>query len=365
MSQLKVNELVAQSDPADPINLPVAPMIEGVRYVQVSRRNFIVNGAMAISQENGDTDDSSGSVIYIADEWQNSKGGTTGTVRRQRLINASDSTIKLTATVGEGTFAAAAFNYGFRSNIEAQNIAHLNGKDVTISFKARVNWTGNLAVSLYNPIGARGYTVDYPVISGDNRVEVTIPLEATTIGANNNTNGLELIIGGQSGTNFTAALPETWQAGLTLVTANSTLWMETSGNFVEITQVQLEQGSSATPFEHLKYSKYLAECQRYFQKYFGYATRRWVGFMNSTVNCYLTSAIPTMRDDPIISSSGAFQLVMAGTDIAITSLTATSSRDDMVMLVVTVSSGLTAGLGCILTTTSASDSNYITLDARL
>ena len=38
------------------------------------------------------------------------------------------------------------------------------------------------------------------------------------------------------------------------------------GNFVEFTQVQLELGKVATPFEHRSYGEELALCQRYYFK---------------------------------------------------------------------------------------------------
>ena len=56
-----------------------------------------------------------------------------------------------------------------------------------------------------------------------------------------------------------------WIAGGFYTSTTSTQWCKTAGNFVNITQVQLEQGAIATPFEQRPIGLELALCQRYFE----------------------------------------------------------------------------------------------------
>jgi hypothetical protein len=61
----------------------------------------------------------------------------------------------------------------------------------------------------------------------------------------------------------------------------------TSGDFVEITQVQLELGSVATDFEHRSYGEELALCQRYFYNIFHNTTNKLmfpITFLSGTGN---------------------------------------------------------------------------------
>jgi len=51
------------------------------------------------------------------------------------------------------------------------------------------------------------------------------------------------------------------------------LWIRFGGTLTNLSKVQLETGSTATPFEHRPYGVELALCQRYYQKYIGYYQR--------------------------------------------------------------------------------------------
>jgi hypothetical protein len=79
------------------------------------------------------------------------------------------------------------------------------------------------------------------------------------------------------------------------------------GHFVEFTQVQLELGKVATPFEHRSYGEELALCQRYYQQFAYTQTYQTVGDgqAGTTSSGYvLFRFLNEMRVPPTISHNG-------------------------------------------------------------
>ena len=71
------------------------------------------------------------------------------------------------------------------------------------------------------------------------------------------------------------------------------------GHFVEFTQVQLELGKVATPFEHRSYGEELALCKRYFQNVYN---GQCFGSANTTTRMRINAPLsPTMRADPTVA----------------------------------------------------------------
>jgi len=76
------------------------------------------------------------------------------------------------------------------------------------------------------------------------------------------------------------------------------------GNFVEFTQVQLELGKVATPFEHRSYGEELALCQRYFTV----MPNGIFGIASSTTSIVYSYHLPTqMRATPSVSLTSTSQ----------------------------------------------------------
>ena len=76
-----------------------------------------------------------------------------------------------------------------------------------------------------------------------------------------------------------------------------------SGDYIEVTEFQMEEGNVATPFEHRSYGEELALCQRYYQagKYFGNSGTD-LGDTNHTISFYpivpmRAKASTTLRDE--------------------------------------------------------------------
>jgi hypothetical protein len=159
--------------------------------------------------------------------------------------------------------------FGIAQIIENKNCVGLIGNTVTLSFKAKVSntridnvkagiiaWssTADAVTSAFvSSWGADGVT---PTLASNCTFENTpANLNVTTSWA---TYSVTATIDTSSTTNVAVYI---WSDDLDT----------TVGDFLYVTDVQLEQGSNATPFEHRSYGDELARCMRYyeFQKYSG------------------------------------------------------------------------------------------------
>jgi len=127
----------------------------------------------------------------------------------------------------------------------------------------------------------------------------------------------------------------------------------TAGDFLYITNAQLEIGSTATPFERRLYNQELANCQRYFEVLGGRNTYEPVGIgfiFSSTTGVANYFFKQTMRTPPSLTvpTVGNWSVMnSAGSGIGLTSLVINDSGNQVtvngVCLRCQVPSGLTAG----------------------
>ena len=234
----------------------------------LSNRNLIINGGMQVDQRNAGaaivaiSGDNSGFIVDRFD-FENRNAGGTMTGQQSTIGNLTSA--KMTATSAVTTLTGIDYFSGLFYKTEAQDVYHLNGKSVTFSFIAETNWSGNLAVNIRNGAKNRSYVVDAPVVSGVNNVSVSLTLEAGTVDAIDNGRGILLTIGFNNEGTLRTATTDDWIVGNKLVSTSSTQWAKTTGNFLNITSVQLEEGITATPFEQRSYADQLTKCQRYYQ----------------------------------------------------------------------------------------------------
>ena len=76
----------------------------------------------------------------------------------------------------------------------------------------------------------------------------------------------QLVIGGYNQGTFANSTFNVYQATTAFCATTAVNWTTVAGNFIELTDLQLEIGSSATPFERRPYGAELALCQRYYYK---------------------------------------------------------------------------------------------------
>ena len=328
-------------------------------------RNRIINGDMRIDQRNNGAAVTVTGFVFTVDRYGAGNNTGTGTISLQQAPLGNAKSLKATATSAITTLTANNNLRVLQQAIESQNIFDLNNKAVTLSFLVETNWSGNLPVAFTNGAGTRSYATDVAVVSGTNAVSVTLTLESNTVATNNNTGGLVLLIGSNNEGDRRAATAGVWGAGNLWVSPNSTQWAKTTGNFINVTEVQLEEGSVATPFERRPIGLELALCQRYCQVYTGIVNQR-VGLSGNGGNTsYPTLILKTiMRSTPTLTVSSASHFNIEGLNggkTAPSSLSANILSPDSVTFLA-VTTGITgSGTNLLINSTSGK----LTLDSEL
>jgi len=232
------------------------PTIEGnltvsgdiVPSTPLSHRNLVINGAMTVKQR-GDSHSTEG--YGSLDRYTMGLSGGSATMSQEDLtLGQSDIPsrfrhyMKLNCTTGNN-------NCGFYHYIE--NPSELEGAYVLSFYAKGTNpAAGNFALSVQSSYGTGGSTGVNPydgtltVTSSWQRfqIAVTFPsLTGKTVNDADGTTGINIRQGGSD--------------------TGTAAWA------LDITGIQLELGSNATPFEHRSYGEELARCQRYFHKVTG------------------------------------------------------------------------------------------------
>jgi hypothetical protein len=224
-------------------------------------RNRIINGNMAVDQRNtgaAQTITAAAALAYTVDRWYAYSTGANVTGQRVQGASANQYRYQFTG-------AASVTAIGFAQRIEAINSADLAGStatlsvDISNSLLTTVTWTayyanttdtfGTLASPTVTSIATGSFTVTSTVTRYN--AQISIPSAATT--------GLQIVF---------------------------TVGAQTSGAWV-IGNVQLEPGSVATPFERPLYSKQLADCQRYYQKFPAILISGYAGISTVYYSSYL------------------------------------------------------------------------------
>ena len=68
------------------------------------------------------------------------------------------------------------------------------------------------------------------------------------------------------GSDYFGTSADTWVTNIDVSPSNQVNWLATVGNTFYITGVQIEEGDTATEFEHRSFAEELQLCQRYYQQ---------------------------------------------------------------------------------------------------
>tara|TARA_Y100001936_G_C16030243_1_gene645048 strand:+ start:202 stop:1398 length:1197 start_codon:yes stop_codon:yes gene_type:complete len=248
------------------------------------RRNIVINGAMNVAQRGtSSTSDGFGSL----DRFMANLGGNDENATQSQADISSGTTPYTTGfrksfkfTNGNQTGGAGSGDrVTILHRIEAQDIANSgwNYTDpnsfITLSFWVKSSVAQNFYGFLRTSDGtAQLYPFETGSLSQDawTKITKTIPGNSNLQFDNNVNIGLEIEWDMFRGTDTTGSISlNAWGAynSSVRVPDMTSDWYETDNATFELTGVQLEVGSQATPFEHRSFGEELALCQRYFYKY--------------------------------------------------------------------------------------------------
>jgi hypothetical protein len=234
-------------------------------------RNRIINGDMRIDQRNAGASVTLNGNLYSVDRWGTQASLNSKATIQQSATAPTGFTNSVVVTSSSAYSPLAADFFWLYQTIEGFNIADLNwgsasAQAVTLSFWVSSSLTGTFSVRLGS--GSRSYVTTYTIASANTYEYKTVTIPGDTSGTWNATNGtgvqVQFDLG--SGSNRTTATTNAWQAGDFQKATGTVSLVSTNGATLNITGVQLEAGSVATPFERRPYGTELALCQRYFQK---------------------------------------------------------------------------------------------------
>jgi hypothetical protein len=270
--------------------------LQGAAASPFGLKNRIINGDMRIDQRNAGASVTPANGAYTLDRWvayqsaaskftvQQNAGSVTPPAGFKNYLGVTSSSAY---SVGSGDY------FAILQIIEGYNVADLdwgtaNAKTVTLSFWVRSSLTGTFGGSLQNSANNRSYAFTYTISVANTWEQKSITIVGDTSGTWLTTNGAGLYVqfGLGVGTNYSGTATGSWVGANYLTATGATSVVGTNGATFYITGVQLEIGTSATPFERRLYNQELANCQRYYETNFsGVAvpTNNYSNYVNAAV----------------------------------------------------------------------------------
>jgi len=259
-----------------------------------------------VSQRGTSFTNESSANYYACDRFKMRWDGASGTFNIYQVNSDSDAnnspvgfnnSIKITNDATEALDGSADY-FGISYKIEAQDCQQLGygsatAKASTLSFWVRSTVTGTGCVYIQiEDDSYRQWSGSYTIDDVDTWEYKTLTIPANTTSTIDDNEGLGLDINWYlfAGSGYTGggSLSSSWEAS----TTNKTGYGQTNfmggatGRIFQMTGVQLELGSNATPFEHRSYADELDRCLRYFQ---------WLGRGGNGRVITATSAIASGR----------------------------------------------------------------------
>lgn len=241
----------------------------------LGRRNLIINGDMGISQRGTSFTGHGAGVNYGIDrffDFHNSDGAFTLSQETSVVPTDFSHSLKVLTTTADSSIAAGQ-RLIVGTRMEGNTISHLkwgtsDAKTVTLSFYVRSSVTGTHGGAIGNGSDNRNYPFTYTISSADTweRKTITIPGDTTGTWATGTGRSIQVIWGLGVGSTYSGTAGA-WAAGdKNSATGATTGVLGTLNATWYLTGVQLEIGSTVTPFEHRSYGEELALCQRYYEQ---------------------------------------------------------------------------------------------------
>ena len=345
---------------------------------QLSHRNKVINGGMLINQRASSYTSTGGE--YTLDRYSHASGGsfTFDTTTTQDSSTPDGFSKSLKITPDSTQTPTGTHNGTIRQVFEGQDFQDLafgtsSAKSVTVSFYAKSSSQNNnhqYGVQLRCRDGSTTQYVSqaFNVTSSWQRFTMTF-VGNTGVGIRNDTAvGFEICFHLASGPDDIVSAKSTWTTSTAFqtVTGQSNFMDNTSNEFY-LTGVQLEVGSVATPFEHLRFGDDLRCCQRYYHRitavgqYGRFANGQCTG---STESQYFVQFPVTMRAAPTFGYGGTIVGYTVDTVKTISGNITIGNANQNTGLLTASLSGLTAG-NCVDLIANNDTTAYVEFIAEL
>jgi hypothetical protein len=342
-------------------------------------KNRIINGAMMIDQRNNGASVTPTNIQYFLDRWQSFVSAASKFTVQQNAGSVTPPTgyINYLGVTSSSAYSLAAGDYfTIQQRIEGLNVADLafgtaSAATVTLSFWVRSSLTGTFGGVICNQTQDRCYPFSYTISAANTWEQKSITIAGDTSGTwlKTNATGMFVVLGLGIGTTYSGTAGA-WSANTYLSATGATSVVGTNGATFYVTGVQLEKGSVATSFDYRDYGRELSLAQRYFWRTDGFNGLTGVAAgsvytSTTTVRTYTKFPV-SMRTAPTFSIAGTVTSSGGSTDNNISSIAATYSNFDSVLLDFTATAG-TVGQGkAVYVLNNASYGvNYIQATAEL
>lgn len=331
MSQVKANSFTDASGGSNAVLYGVAAPTNSMGF-----RNRIINGDMRIDQRNaGASVTVTTSGAYTVDRWYVQPNNASVTTQRVAGSGAFQNALRITG-------AASVTQCYVQQKIEALNSYDLAGQTITVTIRASSSTLTSLTCYVER---ATAGVDNWSTFATDKTQSITINSTPTDY-------------------SFQATLSGSATNGIRFIFATGAF---TSGT-LDITGVQLEAGTVASPFERRDYGRELMMCQRYYQRYqatAAYTPPLLFGFLRVSTGFTGQFFMPVvMRAAPTLSSTNSTNAwyIATATDLNANTITLDASSPVSVSFNATSSAGVSGQAGKVYPVASGT---YFDLSAEL
>jgi len=238
-------------------------------------RNKIINGHFLWDQRGNGTVWAGAAAnvqTYTMDRWYYVQTvGSRFSLQRQLSAGPAGLNSWLRTTSSAATTPGASAIYVVAQKIEGFNIADLgwgtaDAKTVTLSFWVRSSLTGTFGGALFNGAASRNYVFSYSISAANTWEYKTVVIPGDTTGTWITTSGVGVQLYFDLGNGASSrGTPGSWSAANVYGPTGATNVIGVNGATWDLTGVQFEIGSTATPFEMPDLGTQAAQVYRYYQ----------------------------------------------------------------------------------------------------
>jgi hypothetical protein len=323
-------------------------------------KNRIINGAMVIDQRYAGTATTNTINSYVVDRFFVAQTNTGKLIAQQNQGSVTPPTgfQNYLGVTSQSSYSILTSDfYVIGQPIEANNISDLawgtaSAQTVTLSFWVYSSLTGTFGGVVKNYAATRSYPFTYTISSANTWTKISITIPGDTSGTwvlSGSGGGMWVQWGLGVGSTY-AGTAGSWASANYQGASGSVSVVGTNGATFYITGVQLEIGTSATPFERRLYGQELINCQRYYWKTptgTTYSHLPCYGYMDTATNAISTVVFPVyMRSSPSFNTSGNFSVICNGA-FNISSFSYQGATIETIRIDA-ASTGMTIGRGCLI-----------------